>query len=258
MQAGISTSSLYPMETETAFEVLAREGITSLEVFLNTPGEQDEPYLNELIALKKNYGTQITAVHPYLSAFEPFMVFTAYKRRFEDAKELFRRAFDYTNRLGAAILVFHGDRQGGSLPFNEYIERFGILSEIGQTHGVVLAQENVCRCRSRDIEFIADMKKALGDSAAFVLDIKQAVRSGCTPFEVLDAMGNSIRHVHVSDHNSERDCLPPGKGTFELLAFIEKLGDLDYRGSLIVELYRENFNEINELISSYEYVKAMI
>ena len=48
-------------------------------------------------------------------------------------------------RLGAKILVIHGDRsfEKSGLNDREYYDRFGILSRIAREYGVTLAQENV-------------------------------------------------------------------------------------------------------------------
>ncbi len=55
-----------------------------------------------------------------------------------------------------------------------------------------------------------------------IFDIKQAIRSGYSPFEVLDEMKNEIVHVHISDSNSKFDCLPPGRAISILNACLMK------------------------------------
>ena len=60
-------------------------------------------------------------------------------------------------------------------------------------------QENVSRCTAGDLDFLVKMKDALGESAAFVLDTKQALRAGNTPINMAKALGNSIKHLHFSD-----------------------------------------------------------
>ena len=64
----------------------------------------------------------------------------------------------------------------------------------------------VPRCR-----FLLEMRDALGKQARFVLDIKQAVRSGEDPFAMLRGLNSHIVHVHISDHGEYGDCLPLGK-----------------------------------------------
>ena len=55
------------------------------------------------------------------------------------------------------------------------------------------------------------MKRELGELARFVLDLKQARRSGEDPFNYITSLGNSIVHCHVSDGNDKHDCLPVGE-----------------------------------------------
>ena len=64
------------------------------------------------------------------------------------------------------------------------------------------------------LPFLLEMRDALGKQARFVLDIKQAVRSGEDPLAMLRGLGSHVVHVHMSDHGEYGDCLLLGKGAF--------------------------------------------
>ena len=249
MRFGVSSACLYPSVTEAAVESLAKAGIKTIEVFYNSFREIEEDFNISLKRLLDAYGMQVVSVHPFSSGWEPFMFFTGYERRFEDIMEFYKRYYACMNILEATILVFHGDRKESVYPLDKSFERVYKLTEEAARWGVIVAQENVTRCRSRDPHYLLEMKRAV-PNARFVLDIKQAVRSGQDPFDLARLLGNSLVHVHASDHNKEKDCLPIGKGAFDFRNFFQLLKSLDYQGDVILELYRENFGDINELISS--------
>lgn len=95
----------------------------------------------------------------------------------------------------------------------EYYDRFGILSRIAREYGVTLAQENVNAFRSQDCGFIRNMREYLKEDASFVLDVKQAVRSGRDPYEMCEAMGKNLVHIHINDNRPDATacCRDAGK-----------------------------------------------
>ena len=97
----------------------------------------------------------------------------------------------------------------------------------------------------------------LGNEFAFVLDTKQAIRAGEDPSDSLKTAGKSIAHVHISDSSELGDCLPIGKGRFDFKRFFQKLAELNPDCNVILELYRNNFGPISELITSYNILNKM-
>lgn len=249
MNIGISTASLYPMLTETALEKLGAAGIMNTEIFINSPSELKKDFIRRLVDTKEKYGINVISVHPYTSVQEPFMIFTEYKRRYADALEAYKLFFNAMNMLGADIFVFHGDRKGSLFEDSLYAERFSGLKYLGEQFGITVAQENVSRCKSGSIKFCRYLKKNIPD-ISFVFDVKQSVRAGEDPFKMMDAMGENIKHVHLSDNDAEHDCLCVGKGTFDKNKLFKKLKAYSFSGGVLLELYRDNFNELEELWES--------
>lgn len=250
MRIGISSACLYPMLTEQAIELLGESGIKNTEVFINSTSELEHGFLRKLAEIKNRYGMNVVSVHPFSSVTEPFMIFAEYERRYKDALEEYKRYFEAMNILGADILVFHGDRVKSRFPELMYFERFDGLKRLGESFGVTVAQENVKRCKSSDAGFIKRMKQALPD-VKFVLDIKQCVRSEVDPFELLDIMGKNLAHVHLSDNSEDSDCLPVGKGDFDVYKLFCKLCELGFSGAVLLELYKESYNGTEDLIESH-------
>lgn len=246
MKAGVSTSCLYPKELEKAFRTLAEDGVKTTEIFVNSHCELSGPYLGEMLAIQKEYGVDVVSVHPFTCPIEP-LFFTEYERRVPDVIDYHKRFFEYMNRFGARFFVLHGNKPQNPCPEERYFERFLKLQETAESFGVCVVQENVQRCTGRDLGFLVRMKNALGEKAAFVLDTKQAHRSGYDPKELVLALGSSIRHVHYSDFGENGDCLKFGLGDYDNRALFEALKANVYNGCLILELYRNGYGQDSEL-----------
>lgn len=258
LRTGVSTASLYPELTEVALRELAEGGVRTTEVFINAPSEISPSSLRELCAIKETYGMEIVSLHPFSSGIEPFMLFSGYERRYHDMLDYYRQFFDAMNTLGASIFVLHGDRRDSAFPDEAYFERYLGLFRLGEQCGVTVAQENVSRCRSADPSFLQKMRETLREECAFVVDLKQAVRSGCTAYDVLDAVGDKLCNLHVSDSAPGEDCLPPGKGTFDFARLVRFLHEKEYEGALLLELYRQNYQDYASLLESARYLQEMV
>ncbi|HBJ25244.1 MAG TPA: sugar phosphate isomerase, partial [Ruminococcaceae bacterium] len=124
-----------------------------------------------------------------------------------------------------------------------------------EEYGVTVAQENVSYCLSGRLDFLRMMKRELGKYAKFVLDLKQCRRSHEDIFEVVRALGEDIIHLHVSDANSDRDCMPIGQGCFDFRRLMQEMGQLGYSGAYMVELYRRDYDEYPRLRESVDRLR---
>lgn len=258
MQLGVSTSCYFPLETEVSLAHLGAAGVRHAELFLNTLCETEPAFIQQLRAQCKETGLDIVAFHPFTSGMEPLYFASAYPRRVADGIKLYRKLFACAESLGAQIFTMHGDVKTNPVDFSYYCENFATLAEIATEYGLTLSQENVVRCKSGSIDNIRRMRELLGDKVHFTLDVKQAVRSGEDPFDMLDAMAGKICHVHLSDHTVQHDCLPPGKGDLDCAAFFRRLRATGFNRNIIVELYRENFATDQDLADSLDYLKQYI
>lgn len=247
MFPAISTACLYPLETEKSLETLLKIGFRRFEVFANCESEFGGEFLGTLRDLLEPAGAGVFSMHLFTSGLEPYMFFSNYPRRFRDSATQYSRYFAAAASLGARAVVFHGDRRESKLPLEEYCERYLALRDAAEREGVVLAQENVCRCRLATAEAVSELKRLSGGRVAFVLDVKQALRAGQSPLSMCDAMGENIVAVHLSDSAEGKDCLLPGAGTADLVGLCERLRDRGFDGPLIIEVYRSSFSTADEL-----------
>lgn len=258
MSIGISTASFYPELTETALRVCGEQGVPCTEIFINAPSEIEPPFVRELARIKQAYGTKVLSIHPFTAAIEGYMLFSAYERRFIDAMDFYMRYAEAAATLGAKYIVLHGDRTPTPvLSCAEYTERFLQLNLRMQTLGVTLTQENVNLYSASKPDFIRGMRKYSGDTISFTFDVKQAVRSGHTPLQLLEAMGEKIVHVHVSDHTDGADCLLPGRGRYDFGALFDRLDGQGYDGDYVIEVYNAAYQSYDELVGSMRYLHSV-
>lgn len=259
LRAGVSTACLYPRLLEDALYDLALYGVSHVEVFINSHSELRRGFIDTLATLMERFGMTCASLHPYTSELETMLLFSEYPRRTADFFDYCRLYFTAMQRLGAKIFVLHGSRVPTNLVNRpQYYERYQMLASLGREYGVIVAQENVSRCASASLEFLEDMKRNLGGEARFVLDIKQAVRARADPMKMLESLGESVVHVHMSDYGSYGDCLLLGRGRLPLSTFLEKLMRVSPNASVILELYRQGFGSTADLVENYHLLESKI
>lgn len=251
MKIGVSTSCLYPLETEKSLLSVAQAGVKTTEIFFNANCELEKDFVDLLKGIKDEYGIDVVSVHPTMSLAESFMLFSAYDRRYAEGIDQYKRYAEIAAELGAKYVIMHGGKPNRVLDNNGYFERFSGIAQAVRQSGAVLLQENVVKFRAGDLSVLKDMKEYLGDEAAFCLDIKQCIRGGYSPFEALDLLKNSVKHIHISDNSPDNDCMLPMCGNFDFSAFFGLCRQLRYGGDAIVEVYRDAYSEEGELYAAY-------
>ena len=255
MNIGVSTSCFYPLETELALQEIGKVGVPFSEIFFNASSELKPAFIDILKDIQKEYGINITSVHPTMSLAESFMIFSEYERRFYQSLDDFARYSEIAAELGAKYIILHGGKPNGLTTDEEYCERYMMLNEQTRKNGVTVLQENVVHFRAGEIEFLRSMRDILGDDAQFCFDIKQSIRSGYNPFDLLDEFYDNIKHFHISDHSLASDCLLPLNGKFNFPLFFETLKQKGYNGAFIIEVYKNAYHDFNEVFDSYKKLK---
>lgn len=251
---GISTACFYPQLTEKSLARAGELGFKTVELFFNSASELGGHILQELNDIRHRYGMEIVSVHPFTAFAEGYIFFSDYERRVDDGLDLYRRYFDAAAQLGARLLVLHGGKTIKHLPPEFYAERLARLIDAGREFGVTVAHENVVHFTCERVDYAKKLAELLGDSFRMVLDIKQCVRAGQDPFAFIREVGPHIDHVHVSDHGTRGDCLPPGEGDFDFRRLIRELDKSGYRGAYIIELYSNGFTDDRQLLDAQRYL----
>lgn len=251
IEFGVSSACFYPLETEKSLELTGKYGFKNVELFLNSHSEIEDDFVEKLIETKEKYGLNIVSVHPFASFAESFYLFSNYDRRYADILPLYDRLFEVTAKLGASFFVFHGAKIPGTISDDEYCRRFSHLIKMGKKYGIQVCHENVVHHRCQSPDYLKMMRDNIGEDFKMVLDIKQAHRAGFTPYDFIEKLSDSIVHVHISDRNNEKDCIPPLKGVFDFSRFFETMKKIGYEGKYIIELYEWSYETKEEISEAY-------
>lgn len=238
------------MEVEKAVKIICENGVKTTEIFFNSLCEIKSPIINEIRTITDEYNVRIKSCHPFSSILESYLLFSSYKRRFEDTRQLYKAYYEAARYLGAKIVILHGDRSTLKISDEEYFERYALLYEDAKEYGITLVQENVVLFRSQSVEFIQKMKNYLNYNCAFLLDIKQVKRANQDLYKMIDAMGENLKHIHFSDSNDTDTCLLPGNGEFDFKKFLN-YNDTIKKCDKIIEVYENAYKNVSEIFDSY-------
>lgn len=252
MNIGVSTSCYYPMLTEESLKQIGKSGIKTAEIFFNALCELESDFVNELKNIADYYGINVVSIHPTMSLSESFMLFSAYKRRYTEGINWYKRYAEIAAMFGAKYIIMHGGKPNKVLNDTEYIYEFLKVAETVEQNGAVLLQENVVNFRAGSLEFLKKFKEISGEKSGICLDIKQAIRGGYSPFDVLAAVGDKVKHIHISDSTRLSDCLLPGNGEFDFENLFCSANECGFNGNFIIEVYEDAYNNYGEIKSSYD------
>ena len=255
MDIGLSLACFYPMEPEKAALEAAELGVRVCEVFLNTISELEDSYLYSLREICDRNQIKVHSIHPFTSFLENYMFFAPYPRRVADSEQLYERYADAAKILGAKVINIHGDRGVGLNDFDHYVSCVAPLMRLQEKTGVIYSLENVFYNSVNHPEFVARLRQRLPE-ARFTLDIKQAFKGEQNAYEVAEAMGGAIANFHVNDRDDEHICLLPGDGVVDYNLIRDILEKSHYDGPALIEVYRHNFRESNEIKCSLEFLKS--
>lgn len=263
---GMSTACFFPSETLSAAKSIASLGIKTCEIFFNSYSEYSKTFVSELNKIMKDNGITVNSIHAMTTQFEP-QLFSAHENQYNDALNVFLKVADAAEILGAKYYTFHGQayyKRGalGKKNFERIAERLSVLTEQLSDRKVDLSLENVHWATFSDPSFLSEIKKYKElDKLYYTLDIKQAAQSMYDINEYVRAMGNRISTVHLCDYIIDGEtintCLP-GKGEFDFAALYENIKENGSNPAYIVEVYKGDYKDINELKSSVEYLNSII
>lgn len=258
LQLGLSTAAFYGRyETEDAAAHMASLPIDCAEVFLQSDSENRVEFA-ELV--RERLGNlSCTSVHP-LGGYENYMAGRP-ARQVRDAFDHFRRVLDAGQALGAKTFVYHGRNTPllSPLPWNLTwnVEAIAPMCEEAAKRGMVIGWENVSWCQLTTPERVLEAREAL-PQVRFTLDIKQAMRAGCDPLALAEAMGDRLCNVHICDWDETGKLCLPGEGVFDFGALIALLRAAGYDGPVIMEPYLALIRSDEALLRSIAYMRDVI
>jgi sugar phosphate isomerase/epimerase len=228
-RVALSTASVYPESTATAFETAARLGYDGVEVMVWT-----DPVSQDVTALRR-----LSDYHsvPILALHAPCLVITQRVWGTDPWVKLVR-AKEAAEQCGAQTVVVHP-------PFRwqrEYARQFlGGIQQMGSETEVKFAVENMfpLRARGREVSpYAPEWDPTTEDFPHFTLDLSHTSVSRSDALAMAATMGDRLSHVHIADGlgTARDEHLVPGRGNQPCVELLEGLAATGFDGLVVVEV----------------------
>jgi sugar phosphate isomerase/epimerase len=225
----LSSGSVYPESTASAFELAARLGFDGVEVLVGI--DEISQDIDAVEHLRDYHELPVVAVHA------PCLLVTQRVWGTEPWGKLERSA-EMARRLGADVVVVHP-------PFRwqrDYAKGFvdGLIRLESET-GIAFAVENMYPWRTvrRAFQGYAPGWDPVEQGYANVaLDLSHTATAGSDVLQMAEDLGSRLRHVHMTDGSgSARDeHLVPGRGGQPCAEFLELLATRAFGGHVVIEI----------------------
>ncbi len=256
MKVGISSASLFGrFHTEDAVQKLNELKVDTTEVFFETFSEYTKKFGKKIKKMKGDI--DVHSIHTLTTQFEPTL-YSQNDRAQKESFDLLEGTLSAGEIIGAKYYTFHGVARVKRVPMTIDFDRVGrITNDIitsCKKHDMALAYENVHWAYYNYIGFFSELKKRCPDLKG-TFDLKQARQSNINYREFIDEMKGDIVTAHLSDVKEDGKMCLPGKGTVDFDEMFSRLRDVGFDGALILEVYKNDFERLEELMESYYYIK---
>lgn len=226
----LSTASVYPETTATAFRRAAELGYDGVEVFVWTDSTSQSA--DELDALMQTYQLPVVSVH------SPCVVITSRVWSTDPVIKL-ARSIDMAERLGAGVVVTHPPfvwqrEAGADFP--------AVVAELQSRTDVRIAVENMFPARVRGQEISTyrphwDPSVGVGHRW-YTLDLSHTATAGVDASTTFERMGAGMTHLHLADGTGSAldEHLVPGRGTQPCAELLERMAGAGFDGTIVVEI----------------------
>lgn len=235
----LSTTSVYPESTESAFGHAARIGFDGVELMVGI-----DPVAADIDRVEEISRTTGVAVH---SVHAPCLLVTPNVWGTEPWGKL-EKAAEACCRLGAGLVVVHP-------PFRwqrDYASGFEAgIAELNRRHApIVFAVENMYPWRTPAGQFAAyapDHDPTTRSYDHLVLDLSHAATARADSRELVQEWGSRLRHIHLTDGaGSFRDeHLLPGQGNQHAWQVVERAVASGFSGDIVLEVNTRRMNGTN-------------
>lgn len=260
IRIGMSTSSVYPLSTERAFQIAKAAGFDGIEIMItNDPTTQDAAGLLEL---SRRFELPILSVHAPVLLLTQFVWGLDYRTKLERSAEL-------AAAVGATTVVVHP-------PFRwqfAYARAFeALVRELSERFELELAVENMFGWKLGPVTirgYSPSPDPVLSDCDALTLDFSHASLGGRDSLEFALAMGDRLRHVHLCDGPGSMaegylfdEHRVPGHGTQPVAEVVEYLAGRKWNGALVAEVNtrsaKDEAGRLAMLVETVEFARQHI
>lgn len=228
-KVALSTSSVYPETTSSAFELARRLGYDGVELMVGI-----DPVAADVDAVEKlrdYHGIPVVAIHA------PCLLITQRVWGTDPWAKLERSA-QAAVQLGADVVVVHP-------PFRwqrDYARGFVAgVSRLTESTGVTFCVENMYPWRAPGGElkaYLPGWDPTELDYADLTLDFSHASTSNQQSLDLARSWGDRLRHVHLTDGSGsiKDEHLVPGRGDQQADKVLEFLAESNYSGHVVLEI----------------------
>jgi sugar phosphate isomerase/epimerase len=225
----LSTSSVYPETTSSAFELARRLGYDGVELMIGI-----DPVSSDIDAVEKlrdYHGVPVLSVH------SPCLLITQRVWGTDDWVKLERSA-EAARRLDADVVVVHP-------PFRwqrEYARGFVAgVRRLSEQTGILISVENMYPWRTPMGElkaYLPGWDPTELDYDDLTLDFSHASTSNQQSLDLAQSWGPRLRHVHLTDGTGsiKDEHLVPGRGDQQAGRVLQYLAEQDFSGHIVLEV----------------------
>jgi sugar phosphate isomerase/epimerase len=228
-RVGLSTSSVYPESTSSAFELARRLGYDGVEIMIGI-----DPVATDIDAVEKlrdYHGVPVLAIH------SPCLLITQRVWGTDPWSKLERSA-EAARRLGADVVVVHP-------PFRwqrDYARGFvDGVRRLAESTGILMSVENMYPWRTPGGElkaYVPGWDPTELDYDDLTLDFSHASTANQQSIDLVRSWGARLRHVHLTDGtgSAKDEHLVPGRGDQQAGRVLQYLAEQDFSGHVILEV----------------------
>ncbi len=228
-RVALSTSSVYPETTSSAFELASRLGYDGIEVMVGI-----DPVAADVDALEKlrdYHGVPVVSIHA------PCLL-VSQRVWGSDPWDKLERSAEAARRLDANVVVVHP-------PFRwqrDYARGFiAGIKRLTESTGITFCVENMYPWRTPGGElkaYLPGWDPTELDYADLTLDLSHASTSNRQAMDLATSWGDRLRHVHLTDGSGsiKDEHLVPGRGDQQADKLLEYLAERDFAGHVVLEI----------------------
>ena len=225
----LSTASVYPETTATAFEMAVRLGYDAVEVMVGI--DETSQDIEQVKHLSEYHEMPVCAVHA------PCLLITQ-RVWGSDPWGKLEISAEMAHAVGADVVVVHPPFRWQRDYARGFVEGIALLEE---RTGIAFAVENMYpwRASRREMQVYAPHWDPIGfDYANTTLDVSHASTAQEDCLELARQKAPTLRHLHLTDGSgsAKDEHLIPGRGNQPVAELLEHLAGEGFDGHLVLEV----------------------
>ncbi len=228
-QVALSTTSVYPESTASAFEIASSVGYDGIELMIGI-----DPVAVDIDAVEKlrdYHEVPVTSIHA------PCLLVTQ-RIWGSDHWERLVRSADAAKRLGAPVVVVHPPFRWQASYANNFVEGVRALTE---ETGILFCVENMYPWRTPAGElkaYLPHWDPTEYDFDHLTLDLSHASTARMQSLDYVRTWGRRLRHIHLTDGTGsfKDEHMLPGHGDQQAAEVLREATALGFDGQVVIEI----------------------